>query len=857
MTSLVAASVSLGLLVLPCQDDAAAPSFEGDWLTTFGEMRLEPDGDELAGTYSLGGRSEIRGTESGGRFEFRYTERTAKGEGWFELAPDGESFAGKWREKGDEHWLDWSGLRLKDRTNLDMESGSGSRGEPIGWAGSAYSGAAGKYRVEVDGDVAYEGSASCRIEHVGDWDPKDRSGKIAQAIPADLYRGQVLRLSGWLRTEAADGAGAGLWLRIDGPIPPGPAVLQLDEMDERRIVGEAGWTFCAIELPVPRRASGIAFGALLEGPGRAWFDSLSIEAVQTDSMVPDAARPLEARGLVNLLALAKLYGYVRHFHPSDEAMRADWDWVLVGAVRRVEEATSDAELIDALAQVFVPLAPTLTFDAPFEAPPELVASAKYTRRWHHQGYGQDVSRGYAGSYRSLRKRTRLRDPDAFDPEPARCELGRGLVAWVPLVVLTHRKGSLPRGDESGAQPTEAWLSLPDDRAARLAAVVMAWNALEHFHPMLDREDPAWERALAAALHAAAEIEDVDAFLLALDRLIAPAGDGGAYVRHALKTKTWYLPLRWRWFEDRLVVVAAEDDELVGAVVASIDGRPVLDCLVEQEDVLGRRGTAAATRSRAVRRLAIGAQDDSVRIEFEGDTPTVRSMKFRLSRPVVAEPRHDVIEALGDGTWYVDLCRADANAFTEALEDLASARSIVFDARGSLRLSTRDWTPHVIRGESADSSTWLIGEVDRPRDAEPEWLERHWSVDPREPYLDCPKVMLIDERAMGHSETQIDLFAGALARGEKGALVGRPTGGSNGNLVAIELPGGFVVQWTGMRVRTHAVGLIHGVGIPPDQRVVVRAEDLFDGKPGGRRVLRDPLLDRAVQVARELAAESDR
>src|SRR5436190_268163 len=35
--------------------------------------------------------------------------------------------------------------------------------------------------------------------------------------------------------------------------------------------------------------------------------------------VPDPARPLTERDLANLTAFARLLGYVRHFHPSDQA----------------------------------------------------------------------------------------------------------------------------------------------------------------------------------------------------------------------------------------------------------------------------------------------------------------------------------------------------------------------------------------------------------------------------------------------------------------------------------------------------------------------------------------------------------
>ena len=46
----------------------------------------------------------------------------------------------------------------------------------------------------------------------------------------------------------------------------------------------------------------------------------------------------------NMTAFAKLYGYVRHFHPSDQAARTDWETFAVEGVRKVEGASTAAEV---------------------------------------------------------------------------------------------------------------------------------------------------------------------------------------------------------------------------------------------------------------------------------------------------------------------------------------------------------------------------------------------------------------------------------------------------------------------------------------------------------------------------------
>jgi hypothetical protein len=94
-------------------DPPARASFTGHWETSFGELVLEKEGAFLHGTYSSGGAATLRGSVEGRKLTFRYAETGARGEGWFELSPDGASFSGKWRPDDEPEWREWKGKRAK------------------------------------------------------------------------------------------------------------------------------------------------------------------------------------------------------------------------------------------------------------------------------------------------------------------------------------------------------------------------------------------------------------------------------------------------------------------------------------------------------------------------------------------------------------------------------------------------------------------------------------------------------------------------------------------------------------------------------------------------------------------------
>lgn len=91
--------------------------WDGIWETDFGRMRLTHEADRVHGSYEGAGHSEVEGRAIGAnRFEFRYREPRAAGEGWFELDDEGYFFAGEWRPTGPQasaEWKPWRGRRVQ------------------------------------------------------------------------------------------------------------------------------------------------------------------------------------------------------------------------------------------------------------------------------------------------------------------------------------------------------------------------------------------------------------------------------------------------------------------------------------------------------------------------------------------------------------------------------------------------------------------------------------------------------------------------------------------------------------------------------------------------------------------------
>lgn len=105
-------------------------------------------------------------------------------------------------------------------------------------------------------------------------------GTLMQSFLASHYKGERLKLSGYVKSK--DAQSAGLWMRVDGQEKN--EMLAFDNMQNRPIKGTTGWKSYQVVLDIPLDAFTINFGFLLTGTGEIWVSGLKLEKV--DKSVP-------------------------------------------------------------------------------------------------------------------------------------------------------------------------------------------------------------------------------------------------------------------------------------------------------------------------------------------------------------------------------------------------------------------------------------------------------------------------------------------------------------------------------------------------------------------------------------------
>jgi uncharacterized protein (TIGR03437 family) len=661
--------------------------------------------------------------------------------------------------------------------------------------------------------------------------PSSAFGDLSQTVSATPYRGNFVSFRVAVRADGPN-MRAILWFSTSS------SSAQLLILNSPSITS-TDWQYYALGGQVSNDAVTVTFGVLSFGSSRIWVDDGSVLVANQEG-----PRALSDTGLANLTAFAKVLGYVRHFHPSDQVPLVDWDSFAAYGARTVEGAQTPEELAAQLQTLFDPIAPTIQVFATGSQPPlptELQPASLaglHLVRWNHFGIGLGVENSLYHSTRDSIP-TGGPFPAGFQSptKPYQAEIGRGLSVAVPLSLYSDSGGTLPH------RPLPAdhcCVAGPDDRGTRQAGVIVAWNVARHFYPYFDVVPTDWPAALSDALRSAAVDSGAAKYLVTLSKMWATLHDG--HGRVIGPQSNLLAPVVWDWVENQLVITAAKPGAgtLVsrGDRVLRIDGTPVEDAIAAQQPLISG-ATPQWILYRTLLTLAQCADGGrTMQLEIEHYATPGVSLPVQLtcgSDSTWNEPRPSTVAQLEPGIMYVDINNLTSPLWSGAEPGAGSAQGVIFDLRGYPQIV--DFLQNLAPGH-LNSAQWHI-----PTPALPDQVnftfqrDPSWDLPPVTPLISGRRVFLTDGRAISFAESEM----GIVEAYQLAEIVGSTTAGTNGNINIIYLPGGYQLVFTGMKVIKNDGSQHHGVGI----HATIPAGRTRKGIAEGR----DEVLERGITVVK--------
>lgn len=393
---------------------------------------------------------------------------------------------------------------------------------------------------------------------------------------------------------------------------------------------------------------------------------------------------------------------------------------------------------------------------------------------------------------------------------------------------------------------------------RVLAVSKIWNAIRFFFAHKDLTGEDWDAVLEEYIPRVEKAHNAQEYAVTLSEMLTHIHDSHGHATCPALDEYFGPappPFRVRIIEGKPVVTAFLDPNAskeagieIGDEVLKVDGEEIQSRIRRYERYLPA-STPQGLRRKVSLLLLNGAEGSRL-------TLTVRDLSNRTKELSLArkkeyedkaegERRGDLLMLMGADIGYCDLDRLKVSSVDEMFEKFRATRGIIFDMRGyppgnaafviASRLAgrgpvvvARGDLPVLLSPSDAGGSPSSQRTVTTTFESLPPSDKRGY---------DGKTVVLIDERAQSLAEESALMLKSAA----RATLIGTPTAGADGNVTNLYVPGGVLIQFTGVGVSYPDGRQLQRVGLIPDIEV---AQTI-----AGIRAGRDEVLETAIEFLR--------
>jgi hypothetical protein len=483
----------------------------------------------------------------------------------------------------------------------------------------------------------------------------------------------------------------------------------------------------------------------------------------------------------------------------------------------------------------------------------VIAGQMDWNKWVGEGQGYDFgvtgAEYYAGSKSAKIEfaGTTTRGKPIFETQPEfgaliKQSIGSNTACQIPLVLKINEKGTYPPADQDALNFLKESLTTistePDSLYVRLGNIINTYNVFKHFFPYMDILEMDWDREFEKAVSRSFTDKNGHDHQLTLETFTAPLKDGHINISFDKFTDRFTPRITWEWVEGKLIVTNVLDESLplhVGDEVTLIEGIDPKEFFVPVYRSISA-GTQGWLDFRAHAKSLMGKRGSEMTIEVNG---TEVKMERSAHQYNYGDTKQLDYEKISDSVYYLNITQIEMDKIIALLPELDKCKSIICDLRGYP--NNNHGLINYLLKENDTTEAWMqIAEKTTPGAMEPGSFKNYnWMLTKKSPYLgDKQIIFLTNRRAISYGESYMGFIDGY----DLATIVGEPTAGTNGNINKFDLPGGYTITWTGMKVVKHNGTQLHGIGILPDIYVAKTIEGVKSG--------RDEVLERAIQMTED-------
>jgi C-terminal processing protease CtpA/Prc len=520
-----------------------------------------------------------------------------------------------------------------------------------------------------------------------------------------------------------------------------------------------------------------------------------------------------------LAATAKIWGFLKYYHPNVADGSKNWDDQLFQILPKVEEAKSEEAFSLVIENWITSLGEIKAYKPEKSSSKVEYFDKNFDLSW--------INKNELFS-KTLSKKLKFIEENRI----------QGKQYYVDFA----RKGGMPLQFTNEVKYTDfKWT----DKNLRLLALFRYWNYIEYFFPYKYQMDENWDKVLVEMLPRFFAPESEKDFVLAMREISIKLNDTHASTQMPQLFEYFgdkFIPADVKIIDEKAIVVGLKNDSLakindirIGDVITKVEGKTIAEILKENwKYVEGSNKPSVLKNSYWA---IFNGKSPSFEIEFirEGKTALKSINRYKYQDLKIQFPQKVKWKILEGNIGYVDFDALDAEDVPNLITELKNTNAVIFDDRTrphDVMFAISDW----LNPEEKEFARFLDPDISYPgRYVWKNEIEKCGKNNPD--YYKGKVIVLIDEKAVSHSE----FTAMSLKTAPNTTLIGSQTGGADGANYRFPIIKGFSTSFTCYGIFYPNKKETQRIGIIPDIEVKPTILGIQQGK--------DEVLERAILFAK--------
>ncbi|GHA35382.1 hypothetical protein GCM10007103_16190 [Salinimicrobium marinum] len=521
-----------------------------------------------------------------------------------------------------------------------------------------------------------------------------------------------------------------------------------------------------------------------------------------------------------LSATAKIWGFLKYYHPQVAKGKYNWDEQLFTVLEKVEKA----ETYEDLSEIF-----SNWIDSLGEVPECTKCLSVHQDEIFLKNF--DLSWMESGNFsKELREKLKYIERNRV----------QGDQHYVTLA---------PSGNITVKNEPEYEDFIWEEKELRLLSLFRYWNQVEYFFPYKYQMDRNWDETLLALMPLFLDATSEKEYHMAMLELTSSLNDSHAWFITDLTNRYfgyYWAPVKLKMIDGNAVVAgmfdpsrAEKDDWQLGDILTSVAGVPVWQILEEDDKYM--TGSNQPARHRNIEISLLNGSSPSVEIEIlrDGNIRQKKISRYLKTEFKNEKPESPVWETLDDNIGYVNMGTLERGDVSKMMKELEDTRGIIFDIRNYPN-GTMYEIGNKLNPETQPFVKFTAPDLNYP--GRFTWTDPIYIGWKNKNAYKGKVVLLVNEHTQSHAE----FTAMALQTTPGAVVIGSQTSGADGNVSDISFLGKFHTYMSGIGVFYPDGRETQRIGIVPDIEIKPTIEGIIEE--------RDEVLERAVEVIQKTAEQ---